>query len=279
MYVKYVSRIHALPLELRMKLGELPYQYGMRASTKRDKAIEALNDSGIEWTEIGTGTNRFIFRYDSYAFKLALDEEGMADNMQEWAICDMLKDVAYANEISRRGHLLVASYCPAFTSFTEMNFYQHEIIQILKRWTDEGFLLGDVGLVSENYANWGLQNGKPVCIDYGYIFPSSVDLFGCVCGSHRMVPLNQTYSEYKCMDCQRRYTDRDLRSRISTEQRLQLFNNVKGVEMHSVEEMHECNEKYLINEQRTAGVPTKWETIYSIISKEHFSRGLDDFNE
>ena len=48
MDVKYVSRIHALPLELRMKLGELPYQYGMRASTKRDKAIEAyLLGNGI----------------------------------------------------------------------------------------------------------------------------------------------------------------------------------------------------------------------------------------
>ena len=49
----------------------------MRASTKRDKAIEALRESEIEWTEIGTGTNRLIFRYDTFAFKLALDEEGM----------------------------------------------------------------------------------------------------------------------------------------------------------------------------------------------------------
>lgn len=273
MKAEYMSRIHLLPLEVRMKFGELPYQYGMRASTKREKAIEALNESGIDWTEIGTGTNRFIFRYDTYAFKLALDEEGMADNMQEWAICKPLKDVAFAHEISRRGHLLVASYVPAFTSFTEMNFYQDEIVKILKRWTDEGYVLGDVGLVSETYANWGLSNGKPKCIDYGYIFPASLNLFGCVCGSHRMVPLNKTYAEYKCQDCGRRYTDRDLRSRISTEQRIELFKNVRGIEMHSPKEMHEVDDQYAM---RNSSGLSDWDVMYSIISKKFFTRGIDD---
>lgn len=271
MKAEYMSRIHLLPSDLRNKLGELPYQYGMRASTKRDKAIEALHESEIEWTEIGTGTNRFIFRYDTFAFKLALDEEGMADNMQEWAMCTPLKNVAYAHEISRRGHLLVASYCPAFTSFQEMNFYQNEIVAILQRWTSEGFLLGDVGLVSENYANWGLKDGKPVCIDYGYIFPSTVDLFGCVCGSHRMVPLNKTFSEYKCPECNRRYTDRDLRSRISTEERIKLFKNVRGIQMTSAKEVHEVSDEYLMN-NRVPGLTTEWENMYSLIKGEHFKR-------
>lgn len=274
MKAEYVSRILSLPLEVRMKLGELPYQYGMRASTKREIAMDVLEKNKVDWVEIGTGTNRFIFKYDTFAFKLALDEEGMADNMQEWAICEALKDVAYAHEISRRGHLLVASYVPAFTSFTEMNFYQDQIIKILARWTSEGFLLGDVGLISENYANWGLLNGQPKCIDYGYIFPASVDLFGCVCGSHRMAPLNRTYSEYKCLDCNRRYTDRDLRSRISTEQRIKLFENVRGVQMKSVSEIHECDDKYM-PKNKIPEYPTRWENVYSIIGREHFTRGFD----
>lgn len=271
MKAEYISRIHLLPSDLRNKLGELPYQYGMRASTKRDKAIEALRESEIEWTEIGTGTNRFIFRYDTFAFKLALDEEGMADNMQEWAMCAPLKNVAYAHEISRRGHLLVASYCPAFTSFQEMNFYQKEIVAILRRWTSEGFLLGDVGVVSENYANWGLKDGKPVCIDYGYIFPSSVDLFGCVCGSHRLSPNNKTFSEYKCDECNRVYTDRDLRSRISTEERIALFKNVRGIQMTSPKEVHEVSDEYLIKDD-VPGLTTEWENMYALIKGEHFKR-------
>lgn len=274
MEATYLSRFHTLPMDLRMRLGELPYQYGMRASTKRERAIDALHKSRIDWTEVGTGTNRFIFRYDSFAFKLALDEEGMADNIQEWAICEPLKDVSYSHEISRKGHLLVASYVPAFTSFTEMMFYQTEIVKILDRWNSEGYVLGDVGLIAENYANWGLWNGKPVCIDYGYIFPSSVDLFGCVCGSHRMAPVNKTYAEYKCLDCNRRYTDRDLRSRISTEERIRLFKNVKGIQMTSSEEKHQCSDKYM-SKNRIPEYPSEWDNVYNIIKGEHFTKGLN----
>ena len=36
----------------------------------------------------------------------------------------------------------------------------------------------DVGIIDKNYANWGLNaKGEPVCIDYAYLFPVSMNIF------------------------------------------------------------------------------------------------------
>ena len=229
---QFRSRLNTLPLELKIKIGEIPYQKGMLASSRKNRVIELLKEYNIPFLEIGTGTNRFIIKYDGYAIKIALDNEGIADNKQEWAICDMLQPhVAYAHEISKGGHLLVSSYAPAFTTYSEMFLYANTIRNILKEW-GQRFLLGDVGLTRINYANWGLSpDGRPVCIDYAYIFPASLDLFKCICGSHKMTFYDTTYSSYKCVECGRKYEDRELRSKISQQERLRLFENVHGIEM------------------------------------------------
>jgi hypothetical protein len=233
-----------IPFEARVKIGEVAYQKGMRATSRRNRVIEILKEYNVPFTEVGTGTNRFIVKYDGFALKIALDREGVADNKQEWVMAEMLSpDVAMAYEISKGGHLLVAAYAPAFTSYAEMLGYP-QIKSILERWGTR-FLLGDVGFNRVNYANWGLLGGKPVCIDYAYIFPASMDLFKCNCGCKRMKFVDDTCSEYKCIECGREYQDRELRCKISQDDRLKLFNSVEGVEMHSPMEQHMAAAKYL----------------------------------
>ena len=83
----YRSRLNELPLEMKIKLAELPYQKGMLPSSRKNKAFEILREYNIDFIELGTGTNRFIVKYDGYALKIALDKEGIADNKQEYAIC------------------------------------------------------------------------------------------------------------------------------------------------------------------------------------------------
>lgn len=239
------SRLMALPMEAKIKIGEVPYQKGMRATSRKNRVIEILKEYEIPFTEVGTGTNRFIVKYDGFALKIALDREGIADNKQEWVMSDMLAPhVATACEISKGGHLLVATYAPAFTSYTEMSVYGQKIRKILESWGSR-FLLGDVGFNRINYANWGMLGGNPVCIDYAYIFPASMDLFKCICGCKRMTFTDDSYSTYKCVECGRQYEDRDLRAKISQDDRLRLFNNVEGIEMHSAEEEHMAAAKYL----------------------------------
>lgn len=239
------SRLMAIPKECRMKIGEIPYQKGMRATSRKNKVIEILKEYNVPFTEVGTGTNRFIVKYDGFALKIALDREGVADNKQEWVMSDMLSpNVATAWEISKGGHLLVATYAPAFTSYSEMSIYGTKIRKILDQWGSR-FLLGDVGFNRVNYANWGLLGGVPVCIDYAYIFPASMDLFKCICGCKRMKFTDESYSSYKCSECGREYEDRDLRAKISQDDRLRLFNTVEGVEMHSPTEEHVVPAKYI----------------------------------
>ena len=239
------SRLNALPLELKCEIGEVPLQKGMRPTSRKEKVIELLKKYNIDYIEIGTGTNRFIIKYDGYAVKIALDREGIADNKQEFAICESLMPyVAYAHEISKGGHLLVASYCPAFTSHNEMWSHNAEIRRILSNWSKR-YLLGDVGLSSYNYANWGLSpEGKPVCIDYAYIFPASLDLFKCICGNKTMT-LDGNFSEYKCTKCGHKYQDRELRAKISQQERLRLFSNVPGMHMTEEYQSFEVDPKYI----------------------------------
>lgn len=227
--IKFRSRINQLPKELRVKIGEVSFQKQMYPPQRRTLIIDLLRDYDIEFTELGTGTNRFIIKYDGYALKIALDQEGVADNRQEYVMSPLLAPyVSPAHEISLGGHLLVASYAPAFTSFQDMRCHENAIREILKSWA-ANYLLGDVGITSINYANWGMLNGKPVCIDYAYIFPTSMDLFSCVdCGNKAMKFTGNDYTKYQCTVCQKVYDDREIRSRISNQERLKLFSDVSG---------------------------------------------------
>lgn len=236
------SRLNQLPYELKVKLGEVSYQKQMFATQRKELVVKLLRDYDIEFTELGTGTNRFIVKYDGFALKIALDQEGVADNKQEMVMSALLKPyVATAHEISRGGHLLVATYAPAFTSFSEMRMHENTIRKILQGWASR-YLLGDVGLTHINYANWGMLNGKPVCIDYAYIFPVSMDIFECVCGNKDMKFTGNDFTTYQCTRCNTTYADRELRARISNEERLRLFSNVSanGIEMTKDMEEHEA---------------------------------------
>lgn len=237
---QFRSRILQLPHELLVKLGQVSYQKQMFATQRKNLAMQFLRDYGIEFTELGTGTNRFIVKYDGFALKIALDQEGVADNKQEYVMSKQLApDVAATHDISSGGHLLVATYAPAFTSLSEMRLFENQIRSILRKWSTR-FLLGDVGLTSVNYANWGVYNGRPVCIDYAYIFPANMNLFRCRCGNPQMVFTGNDFTTYQCPKCKETYTDRELRARIPNEERMRLFANVSehSIGMRHAIEMH-----------------------------------------
>lgn len=237
MQVNFRSRLAELPTEVREGLAEVSYQIGMTPSARRNRCIEVLKKADVPFKDIGTGTNRFIIRFSGYAVKIALDREGVADNKQEFTMSPTLAPhVAPAHEITKGGHLLVASYAPAFTSYSEFLMYRSKIVKILESWGTR-FLLGDVGITAINYANWGVLHGEPVCIDYAYIFPVSMDVFTCVCGCKHMTFTDSSFTTYRCGNpkCPMQYTDRELRNRISQDERLKLFSDVSqnAIEMMS----------------------------------------------
>ena len=83
------SRLNTLPVDLKVKIGEVSFQKGMLATSRRDKVIELLTEYQIPFQNVGTGTNRHIVKYDGYVIKIALDREGVADNKQEWVMSEV----------------------------------------------------------------------------------------------------------------------------------------------------------------------------------------------
>lgn len=267
MLVKYRSRIMELPVEVRRGLGEASYQIGMTPEARKERCIDVLRSHNIPFKDIGTGTNRFIFKYDGFVIKTALDREGVADNKQEWVMSSLLSPhVAPAHDISKGGHLLVASYAPAFSSYQEFIMYRPQITSILESWGSR-YLLGDVGITSVNYANWGMLQGRPVCIDYAYIFPVSMDVFTCICGNKEMDFTDNTFTTYRCTNpkCQMTYTDRDLRSKISQDDRLKLFENVSGnaIEMTAPTCMHDVDAA-LVQQDIDPDAPDPYQVISNV---------------
>ena len=135
---------------------------------------------------------------------------------------------------------------------------------ILERWGNR-YLLGDVGLTHINYANWGLLNNKPVCIDYAYVFPVSMDIFTCICGCKEMTFSDANYTTYRCVECKTEYTDRQLRSRISNEERLELFKNVSENAIHMTDVVKEMEvADNLVKREEDPDQPDRVESIMNV---------------
>lgn len=250
MLYTYRSRLNQLPLDLKCSLGELTFQKGMLPPSRKSKAVELLRNSNIDFIEVGTGTNRFIIKYEGYAIKIALDNDGIADNKQEYAVCDGLgRHVAKAYEISKGGHLLVAEYCPAFTSYQEMYDRHSYIEEILEEWS-QAYLLGDVGVSRINYANWGLRGNEAVCIDYAYVLPASLNVFQCICGESDIAPADKTYTVYKCLSCGRVIEDSSLRQRITPATRMRMLANATegSIEMTDTTKQIEISDSAIIRQ-------------------------------
>lgn len=253
------SRLNALPTRLKQELAGYVLQWGMTATNRRLAILDTFKRYNVRVNELGTGTNRLIVRYNGFALKIALDNEGIDDNRQEWVMSERLgpdKRVPASREISGGfknlpdgsmkilgGHLLVATYAPALTSWGEMSYHVQAIKKILDDWSHD-FMLGDVGITKKNYANWGLLNGHVVCIDYAYIFPAEMKLFECICGNPNLEIIRDSYSSYKCPKCGKIFSDSELRARISNTRRHELFSTVEGIQMSEEYETHTVDAKY-----------------------------------
>lgn len=265
----YRSRLNSLPVELKEEIAEYVLQWGMTATNRRLAILETFKKYNVKVDELGTGTNRLIVKYQGYALKIALDNEGIDDNRQEWVMSEILAPhVPQTYEISGDiitredgsseiigGHLLVADYAPAFANWSTFLIYNPKIRKILTLWDSKGFILGDVGTTKKNYANWGLLNGKPVCIDYAYIFPGDMNLFECICGCKELQIVKSDFSSYRCAKCPMTFSDADLRSRISNQRRHELFSKVEGIKLTKEFETHDVDPKYINAHHRCEPTP------------------------
>lgn len=177
-----------------------------------------LTDSGVPYTTLGSGTNRMAVLIDGYAVKIALDKDGMIDNKREFLYTKQLQPyVVKVYECSKNGLFAVTEYVNIFT-LQEFHQYQDDMKEILGLISTQ-FLIGDVGVTSKNYTNWGTRVDGTICIlDFAYIYNVKFNVFNCECDDMSLLKYDSNYVNLICPTCGRKYTFGELRRKISKKQ-------------------------------------------------------------
>ena len=211
------------PMELRVKIELLSRRRDITNKEKQDELFKLLREYEIEnIVPLGPGTNRYAFKLNGFVIKVATDHDGKIDNLKEFKMAKRLYPyVTKTYEVSENGTLLVAEYIQPFSSYGEMLNYADKIREILTKLSSV-YLIGDVGITSKNFANWGLRIGgtEPVCLDFAYVYEVSSELFICKhCKSGSMLVPNKDFTELVCPQpgCGKKYLFEDIRSKIGND--------------------------------------------------------------
>lgn len=211
--------------EIRVQIELISRRRDIVNQEKHEEIIKLLQNNGIEnIVPLGPGTNRYAFKLDGFVIKVATDHDGKIDNLKEFKMAKRLYPyVAKTYEVSENGTLLVAEYIPPFGSYVEMSRHADRIKEILRELSAV-YLIGDVGLTSKNFSNWGLRNATkdPVCLDFAYVYEVSSELFVCrssKCRGRFMLLPNDNFTELYCSnpECGKRYQFEDIRTRIGND--------------------------------------------------------------
>ena len=111
-------------------------------------------------------------------------------------------------------------------------------------------MIGDVGLTTKNYANWGFRdNGEIVILDYAYIYSVSFKQFVCSCDNNSILYYDKDFVNLICPRCGKKYSFSQLRKKISRKDQDEEIGDVmeKGYVLHEPEEELPFNHKFVID--------------------------------
>lgn len=211
---------------------------------KSTKILNTLDKFNVDYSYLGTGTNRVAVLIDGYVFKIAMDRLGVNDNWAELSLTQELQPVVTkVYECNNNGLILVAEYVELISksSFEER---ADEIRDILSTIADR-YLLGDIGTVLKNYTNWGCRDdGDLVILDFAYIY--RIEGKEMICGAllnedglecDGFLEYDDNFYYLICSKCGKKYLFTDIRMRINPdieESQRQLIKQL-ATKMNSVE--------------------------------------------
>lgn len=195
---------------------------------KSDYVEELLEPFGFTSKGGGLGTNILVLTHPYYpgvVFKIALDENGIADNFNDCLLQDMVPQ--YARVYARHPSGLVTVQERYFVMKPEwMSLYRNDILHALRELSKD-FLIAD--LTPSMVLNYGIdRKGKFVFIDGSDLYPlkqiKAKDRLRCVAvtGSDKNGELkrcrgkckyNDDFSQMICEKCGRTYIPIELRPR------------------------------------------------------------------
>lgn len=229
------------PVELLVNIDELTMDRHIDNNSKTRELLSMLQSKtyNVPFNKLSSGTNRYGIMIDGYAIKIALDNAGKTDNKREFKYCNRISpDVAKIYECLPTG--LIASF-EYLTIFGMDDFYdrQDEMREILQR-ISENFLVGDVGISTKNYINWGTRSdGSIAILDYAYIYDLSYKGFRCTCEDEGILEYDRDFNYLICPFCRKKFTFADIRRRITREDEINEIGDISttGYILHSDEEV------------------------------------------
>ena len=204
---------------------------------------EIMKKYNIPASPLGNGTNRIGLLVDGYAVKIALDDDGMIDNRREMLYSkDLYPDVIKMYECTPNGLISVSEYVNTFT-LDDYRERQDDMREILER-VSSNFLIGDVGINSKNYINWGTREDGSICmLDYAYCYALRYKFFTCSCDGASMLLYDNDYVGLRCPRCGKKYTFWDIRKKVTRQRQEEEIGDIRrlGYLLYKSEEEVEKN--------------------------------------
>lgn len=211
--------LHSLVLEIftpeqLLELESIRRNLVVSNNKKAAEIKRRLTEWNIPYSTLGPGTNRLGLLLEGWTIKIALDSDGEIDNKREFIYSMQLYPyVIKCYECVPNGLIAVFEYVEVF-SLDDFYKAQDRMREILKEIAS-GFLIGDVGISTINYMNWG-HRGEEVCIlDFAYIYSVKFKTFACQCSADALLHYDKDFNNLICPACGRKYSFKDIRKKIS----------------------------------------------------------------
>ena len=132
--------------------------------------------------------------------------------------------------------------------------YQDKMREILADISNT-FLIGDVGVTSKNYINWGIRhNGKDeICImDFAYIYDVRYGIFKCSCDNETLLQYDKDYVNFLCPRCGRKYTFGEIRRKVTRKAQEAEIGDITllGYNIHGESEVLPIDPKFTIDKNK-----------------------------
>ena len=229
------------------QLEKISRTFSISNNKKVDLIRSKMDEWGIEYAALGSGTNRYAFMKDGYVIKIALDKDGKIDNKREFIYSLPLQPyVIKCYETLPDGLMAVFEYVEIFTidDFWKSQDKMREMLNDIAT----NFLIGDVGVSSTNYVNWGFRDdGSLVILDYAYIYSVAFKKFTCNCSPNSVLHYDKDFNNLVCPVCGKKYDFRTIRKKISRADQDAEIGDLteKGYVISSPEQYCEFNPKFV----------------------------------